>query len=79
MPKIDLTNDEFEVLRTLMYENPCRAGCVWESCEKASKRIKDEEEQYNYCYIGCKFFKSQLSLQEKIEAIADRKRDDSEC
>lgn len=68
---LDLAVDEFKALQDLIYENPCRSGCIWDECEEKANKVKGDKRRYEYCYWGCKFHKAQESLQEKIEALSE--------
>lgn len=69
---LNLTKDELRALLVLIDENPCLSGCIWEECDIAASRIKDEKRQEDYCWTGCKFHKAQQSLSEKIDACIQK-------
>lgn len=68
---LNLTELELRVLRELLWLNPCRAGCVWDECEEKASRVNGEKRQFEYCYWGCKFHKTQELLEEKVDRLVE--------
>ena len=69
MKKINvvLSDIEYKALQELFWNsvNCCRSGCVWDECSDEAAKIKDEDEQYNYC-DRCIFTTSVASLKKAI-------------
>ena len=74
---LNLTEVELRVLQELVGLNPCLSGCVWDECKEKASRVKGEQRQYDYCYWGCKFHKTQESLEAKVDSLVESlKKDD---
>ena len=62
---VTLSKNEAKALRTLLEENPCEHGCVWDICEKHLRELKSESAQLHYC-DRCSFTKARITLMQKI-------------
>lgn len=64
---VKLADKEVKALQELLWNrySCCRSGCVWEECEKAASKIKNEEKRYRYC-DKCSFTRSVNSLEKKL-------------
>lgn len=67
---LKLSKKELKVLLSIIDENPCRVGCVWQECYQKYSKIKDENEQYNYC-DKCSFTQNQESLSDKLSKVGE--------
>ena len=62
----ELTKKEFMALQDLLYSSrPCESACVWDECAKKAAKIKDPDEQFNYCDV-CDFTQVKISLFNKL-------------